>query len=69
MRREDLELGRQGTHELGVAAAGRLAIRSPPQEARCMAEAVALQVIVANLDDPLGTHSEPGEVACSGPAA
>src|SRR4029453_6814325 len=64
-----LELGGWGFVELVVGALGRGLVLAPADQPRCVAEAAALQVLVTDLDHPLGSEGDPGEVLGGVPAA
>ena len=68
--REDLvELGRDRSVELRVGARRGLAVRSPPDERRGVAEPVALQMVVGDLGDQFGTERLPTQVLAPAPPA
>ena len=63
------QLVRRSDLELVVATVSGLAIRSPPQKRRRVPEAIALQVIVLHLTDPLDPQRLPRQILAGGPPA
>src|SRR5256885_11404822 len=64
-----LELVRGCDLELIVAAVLRLLVRAPAQEIGCVAEAVALHVVVLHFADALDPQRLPRQILAGAPAA